>query len=34
MPKGDRYHGIGFHLLHIEVLKADIAKKILLQEFP
>jgi hypothetical protein len=33
-PKGERYCGIGFHLLHIEVVKADIAKKKLLQEFP
>jgi len=34
MPQGERYRGIGFHLLHIEVVKADIGKKELMQEFP
>jgi hypothetical protein len=34
MPQGERYRGIGFRLLHIEVVKADIGKEKLLQEFP
>jgi hypothetical protein len=27
MPQGERYYGIGLHMVHIEVVKADIGKK-------